>query len=319
VRFAIDQDAHEDDRHAQHYAFAHRLLPGRVFADPEGFGTIMRRRHARDWLVRLWERAGDEAHGSDRPPLAPDGLDLVIDDDRVVVTMPPPQAPPEAYAAVVLRRDERWRYFVLERRVGDADGRAVLCEWDADGTHINHGVTAGTFYEPPQLNDLLSVVDQALENFDLYEQLGEQLGATEQELAATERLLEIRLEELHHREGELKEADGLRSRAERRRQEAETKLKAAIDPTSPLYAVIAIRTHRWSKWRRRWVPAEVDLRQRSMKLYRRFEDAERALEGVPAKDRSPWETAVDPDYDKVWQGWRDGITYYVVRRGITHP
>jgi hypothetical protein len=312
VRFAIDRDGHDDDRHVQHYAFAHRVLRDRVFADPVGFATIMRQPHARDWLVGLWERAGDEARGSDRPPLAADGLNVVIDDDRVVVTMPPPAAPPEAYAAAVVCRDARWRYFVFERSGGHADARAVLCEWEADGTHLNHMLTAGTFDEPPQLNALVSVVDQALENFGLYEQLG-------QELAATERLLELRLEELHYREGELKEADGLRSRAERRLQEAETKLKAAIDPTSPLYAVIAIRTHRWSKWRRDWVPAEVEFQQRSIKLYRRVEDAERAVEGVPAKYQHPVEATVESEYGKVWQGWRDGITYYVVRRGITRP
>jgi len=305
-----DQDAQEDDLREQHYVFAHRLLRDRVFADPEGFATIMRQPHARDWLVRLWERAGDEARDSDRRRLAADGLAVVIDDDRVVVTMPPPQAPAEAYAATLLRRGARWRYFVLERLVGHEDGRAVLCEWDADGTHRNYMLTAGTFYQPPQLDELLSVVDQALENLDVYEGLGE-------ELAATARLLELRLEQLHEREGELKEANGLRRRAESRLQEAETKLDAAIDPTLPLYAVIAIRTHRWSKWRRRWVPAEVEFQQRSIKLYRRFEDAAGAVEGVPAKDRSPWEAALDPEYDRVWQGWRDGSTYYVVRRGIT--
>ena len=193
-----DQDAHEHDlgeQHDVHYVFAHRLLPDRVFADPQGFATIMRQPHARDWLVRLWERASDEARGSDQPPLAADGLDVVIDDGRVVVTMPPPQAPPEAYAAAVVRRDARWRYYVARTARRILDGRAVLCEWDADGTHRNHGLTAGTFYEPPQLNELLSVVDQALENLDLFEQLWE-------ELAATQELLEIRLEELRPRNGQ---------------------------------------------------------------------------------------------------------------------
>ena len=135
-----DQAAHEDDlgeQHDVHYAFAHRLLPDQVFADPEGFVTLMRQPQAGDWLVQLWERASDEVRGSDRPPLAADGLDVVIDDDRVVVTMPPPQAPPEAYAAAVVHRDARWRYFVLERLGGYSDGRAVLCEWDADGAHHN--------------------------------------------------------------------------------------------------------------------------------------------------------------------------------------
>lgn len=167
-----DKDAHEDDLREQHYVFAHRLLPDRVFADPEGFATIMRQPDARDWLVRLWERAGDEARGSNRPPLAADGLDVVIDNDRVVVTMPPPEAPIEAYAATVVRRDARWRYLVLERLGGPWDARAVLCEWLPNDMHLNHSLmTAGTRDAPPRLNEFLALV----ENLDIFQELVEQL------------------------------------------------------------------------------------------------------------------------------------------------
>jgi hypothetical protein len=40
---------------------------------------MMRQPHARHWLVRLLDRASDEARGSDRRPLPADRLDGVID------------------------------------------------------------------------------------------------------------------------------------------------------------------------------------------------------------------------------------------------
>ena len=161
-------DADQADRKAreQHYLFAHRLLRDRVFADPEGFERIMRQMHARDWLVRLWERAYEET-AAVVPSLGADGLRvtwyLVADAGCIIITMPQAEVSPEAVAVAVLVTHGEWRYFPFER-VGSDDRRAVLCEWRADGSRRNHHLLAGESSAFPDAQQCLAVLQEQLED-----------------------------------------------------------------------------------------------------------------------------------------------------------
>jgi hypothetical protein len=149
----------------QHYLFAHRLLRDRLFADPEGFATVMRQAHARDWLIRLWGRAYEET-GADSPALDADGLDVTWheggDAGCAIVTMPPTRETPEAVAVAVLATQGEWRYFPFERVSAD-DCRAVLCEWRADGSRRNHELRAGERLVPPEAPQCLAVLQEQLQ------------------------------------------------------------------------------------------------------------------------------------------------------------
>jgi hypothetical protein len=156
---------------------AHKLLPTRVFADPEGFMTVMRAPHARGWLRRLWARAFEDSR-TDQPPLAAEGLDVTITEiagcDCAVITFPPARQSPDAVAAAAVHDQDGWRYLVLER-LGTDDARAVLCEWFADGSRQNHGRTAGTVDRQADLSEFLETVKAQLEN-ESSEQLWHRVG-----------------------------------------------------------------------------------------------------------------------------------------------
>lgn len=162
-----DTDSTDASDREQHYIFAHRLLRDRVFADPEGFAVIMRQSHARDWLVRLWERAYEET-AAVVPSLDATGLDVawnvLADRDCLIITMPFTERSPEAVAVAIMATHGEWRYFPFERLGSGDDARTVLCEWRADGSRCNHDLVAGRRTTLPNIHQLLEVLEEQLED-----------------------------------------------------------------------------------------------------------------------------------------------------------
>jgi hypothetical protein len=140
-------------RRFHHYLFAHRLLPLAVFSDPEHFEKKLEA-DGMQFLRFLWDTAAaDEAVDI---VLDAEGLDFEIHATPygkvVEVRMPEPAAPPEAHTVMVVLASSP-RVFTLERSVDPESGNpsTMLCEWDRNGQHLNHG-------QGPGLEGLLSRV-----------------------------------------------------------------------------------------------------------------------------------------------------------------
>ena len=151
------------ERPLHHYIFCHRALPQIFLANPK---RIMERIHSpeqRDFIRAIWEMVCDDVDKSGDPEF--DSNDITIQTKIIsgmlaaMIIMPPPQKNTEAYMTAMIlvehpsitEPDEMIitpRYFTLEKGVrltqseGDAvteSTRTVLCEWTADGTHLNLG------------------------------------------------------------------------------------------------------------------------------------------------------------------------------------
>lgn len=137
---------------AQHYLFAHKLLPQHAFRDPQGFMRAMDSSLAGDILEVLWQEAHVQARArGEEQGLSAEGLKARVDQVAgrrcVLIAMPRAQAVPEAqFAAFIEDRHEgelEYRYLVLEKTFSQAGRRhlGVLCEWLPDGSRRNHGRT----------------------------------------------------------------------------------------------------------------------------------------------------------------------------------
>lgn len=160
----IVDDTVEDEPplRCEHYTLAHIALRTVAHNDPLAFLGALASPAATSFLAEMvqsvrkhcGERTRDEVSGAE--------YELPVDDLTVhkvragrcpcaVIEMPVPRAIAEAhFVAAVLLTD--WhppepvpdvvdmRYFTLERGTRiDGSPRTVLCEWSAEGTHINYG------------------------------------------------------------------------------------------------------------------------------------------------------------------------------------
>ena len=136
-----------------HYLFAHRHLRAAFFEDPTAALTALCGPDAAALAARLWEAVGAECSTSGHPVLPPEGLAVrastLADRAAAVVALPDPTMPSEAWfvALVEASATDGPRYLTLEKSVSFAAEPApdpvMLCEWTADGTHVNYGPTSG--------------------------------------------------------------------------------------------------------------------------------------------------------------------------------
>jgi hypothetical protein len=149
-------DPSDDSPRRHHYVLAHQALRSVAFDHPVPFLGILVSDRARPFLAELLENVHE--HCKDDEPEAGFGAeDLSVHPGRigdhacVIVELPRPRGVTEAYfvAAVLMVDLQReapeeekppLRYFTLEygaRLSGPA--RTVLCEWTAEGSHLNYG------------------------------------------------------------------------------------------------------------------------------------------------------------------------------------
>lgn len=143
-----------------HYQFAHAALRSVAFAHPLQLMALLASPEAKDAFGTLLEQVAENC--KDCGELADfDAGQIVVHHRRAaghpcaVVAMPEPRATGEAYyaAPVLLMRggpdDVDLRYFTLEYSAAhDAEASTVLGEWQADGTHVNHGPGPEPSLEP---------------------------------------------------------------------------------------------------------------------------------------------------------------------------
>lgn len=91
------------DQH--HYMFAHHVLPGLFFTDPQRFLSVMGSPNETDFLHFQWKQLSERATGAG----APVGLDYEtrrLNDGTtiILVTMPLPTKATEAYYVAVVHR-----------------------------------------------------------------------------------------------------------------------------------------------------------------------------------------------------------------------
>jgi hypothetical protein len=146
------------------------MLPQLAFSAPEKFLAFLER-NGSTFLEYFWNECGK--HLAEEQRLEPEGLGCNIyplDDDIVAacITLPQPTEMPEAYFAAFVHRpasedplDSKrsfTRYFTLEygQRI-DGSPRTVLCEWTADGSHLNYGDGP-----PPQMDLFINSIESLL-------------------------------------------------------------------------------------------------------------------------------------------------------------
>jgi hypothetical protein len=137
-----------DQPRAQHYVFAHRIIPQVFFGDPAGFMTLFARDGDR-FLRFYWEKIGERVeNASDRldgSALHGEIRSLPSDTQIALITLPTPEHVTEAYFIAAVTHpglDGRIaaRYYTLEfgMSVFDNEPYTVLGGWVAGG-HINMG------------------------------------------------------------------------------------------------------------------------------------------------------------------------------------
>jgi hypothetical protein len=146
------------------------MLPQLAFSAPEKFLAFLER-NGSTFLEYFWNECGK--HIAEEQRLDPEGLGCNIyplDDDIVAacITLPQPTEMPEAYYIAFVHRpasedplDSKrvfTRYFTLEygQRI-DGSPRTVLCEWTADGSHLNYGDGP-----PPQMDLFINSIESLL-------------------------------------------------------------------------------------------------------------------------------------------------------------
>jgi hypothetical protein len=129
-----------------HYIFAHKTIPSLFFYDPEKFLSILSV-HADAFLRDVWDKVGEKIDKTEL--VSSDGLacevrKIVNGDVGALITLPPPERITETYFVApvyrpeVISMTERTRFFTLEYNP-EYDNKSVLCEWEAEGPHVNCG------------------------------------------------------------------------------------------------------------------------------------------------------------------------------------
>jgi hypothetical protein len=129
-----------------HYAFAHKIIPSTFFQYPANFIMMLSQR-ADEILHEIWNHIGQKVEPEDI--VAPEGLACEV--RRVegsklgaLISLPPPQRVTEAYfVAPVFQppmegKEAQARYITLEYNP-EYENKSVLCEWEAEGPHVNSG------------------------------------------------------------------------------------------------------------------------------------------------------------------------------------
>jgi len=135
-----------------HYFFAHSVLPGVFFGDPENFLYVLRR-DGDDALLASWERVGRGLEKADL--VSPAGLThemrkLEQDTTVALITLPRPRVSPEAFCVAAVYRPATQtdatattRFFTMEsRQLGDGD-EPIIGEWTPSGNHQIRGAVSG--------------------------------------------------------------------------------------------------------------------------------------------------------------------------------
>lgn len=154
---------------AQHYIFAHKLVPSLFFEDPGGFLDRLAQ-EGNALLSRLWVEAARLAN-TGSPDTPTDAVDLryvpvsevrdLQDGARLVVLMlPEPIAALEAFfVALVVRSPMNMSeaigsVYTLELSEDHRRKRGtMLCGWTAEGGHVNYA-----FCPPPLLEEFVTAV-----------------------------------------------------------------------------------------------------------------------------------------------------------------
>jgi hypothetical protein len=145
-RQTVKQEKIMDGPRLHHYIFAHKAIPSLFFHEPEKFLSIMSV-HADAFLRDFWNKVGESVDKTEL--VAADGLacevrKIVNGDVGALITLPPPERITEAYFVAPVYRPQagskngRTRFITLEYSP-DRESLSVLCEWTAEGSHLNSG------------------------------------------------------------------------------------------------------------------------------------------------------------------------------------
>ena len=128
-----------------HYEFAHRVLRMMFLQDSMRFLALLKGPRAQEFLLDVWTRVGAPIPADDR--IEPEGLrgshhELTsgLFSPAALIELPPATEIAEAHLVAAVLADGP-RYFTLEKGVAlpAMTPRTVLCEWRAEGQHVNYG------------------------------------------------------------------------------------------------------------------------------------------------------------------------------------
>jgi len=131
-----------------HKAFAHRVMRVATFEETDlTLGALAGPDTAQRFILAAMALIGRHFKLSVEQVMALARSIVVVpcrfgDDPGYVLEMPPPRKATECFFLAIVRNRGGIGYFTLERT---QDGGAMLCAWDAQGSHLNYG-------ERPPLN-----------------------------------------------------------------------------------------------------------------------------------------------------------------------
>lgn len=149
------EEADLDTPRCHHYTLAHQALRSIALEEPLAFLGILASPDAQRFLADLMQSVSEHCKAHEPQPDF-SVQELVVHRMRLgrypcaVIEMPPPRAITEAFfvAAVLLAdpsegmppQEVTLRYFTLEKGMTlEGPPRTVLCEWTAEGSHVNYG------------------------------------------------------------------------------------------------------------------------------------------------------------------------------------
>lgn len=142
---AAAEEASSDRARRHHYVFVHRALPSWFFKHADLVWERLEKGGAPEARA-LWESVGESYDEELRIPsegMRVEKLDPIAGHDALLVALPAAKRMTEAPYVLLLRKGDALHYLTYELTVASDlsfnGDRAVLCAWNAEGSHLNYG------------------------------------------------------------------------------------------------------------------------------------------------------------------------------------
>ena len=151
--------AQKERYHSVHYSFGHKLIPEFVYKSTVDFRDTFAgasngfKAEFAAALTNIWNAAWQTKDAPVPVGLKSEFVELPVLKDApnvkgFLITFPePPQTPDNHFAFIFIDRQKDLRYLTYEKSVAlgaSAEGGAVLCGWNPDGSRANYMVFGGS-------------------------------------------------------------------------------------------------------------------------------------------------------------------------------
>lgn len=151
-----------------HYVFAHEAVRDLFFKTKKTFAINLLSDSKLDYIKNMWNFVGSTCEKKNfisSSGLEIEVLNLTNEKKIVILTLPKPITPPEAFFVAFLFEFENVKFDnICSKRLLTLEksyfNHSVVCEWNSEGTHINHGV----HFDPQKVNFINYILSIMHEN-----------------------------------------------------------------------------------------------------------------------------------------------------------